>query len=183
MKSVGEAMSIGRTFREALGKAIRSLETGRAGFDAPLGAMNDDLPGLERAMAVPGPERLFQLARGFQLGLGLDRAHELTRIDPWFLRQIHAMAMDELAVAAAGGLAAIDAATLRRYKRGGCRTGASRPWPAPPRARSAPRARPRASSRSTSGSTPAPPSSRRTRRTSTRPTRTSARRTRPTRAR
>ena len=119
MKSVGEAMSIGRTFREALGKAIRSLETGRAGFDAPLGAMNDDLPGLERAMAVPGPERLFQLARGFQLGLGLDRAHELTRIDPWFLRQIHAMAMDELAVAAAGGLAAIDAATLRRYKRGG----------------------------------------------------------------
>jgi carbamoyl-phosphate synthase large subunit len=119
MKSVGEAMAIGRTFREALGKAIRSLETGRAGFDAPLGALADDLPGLERAMAVPGPERLFQLARGFQLGLSLERAHELTRIDPWFLRQIHAMAMDELAIAGAGGLAAIAPAELRRYKRGG----------------------------------------------------------------
>ncbi|MBK9030288.1 MAG: carbamoyl-phosphate synthase large subunit [Myxococcales bacterium] len=119
MKSVGEAMAIGRTFREALGKAIRSLETGRAGFDAPLGPLQDDLPGLERAMAVPGPERLFQLARGFQLGLTLERAHELTRIDPWFLRQIYAMAADEIAIGEAGGLAAIGPGDLRRYKRGG----------------------------------------------------------------
>ena len=61
MKSVGEAMAIGRTFSEAMGKAIRSLETGRAGFDLPLGALGDDLGGLERAIAVPSPERLFQL--------------------------------------------------------------------------------------------------------------------------
>jgi carbamoyl-phosphate synthase large subunit len=119
MKSVGEAMAIGRTFREALGKAIRSLETGRAGFDAPLGPLADDLPGLERAMAVPGPERLFQLGRGFQLGLSIERAHELTRIDPWFLRQIQQMAKDEVEAAAAGGLAAVTPAALRRYKRGG----------------------------------------------------------------
>jgi carbamoyl-phosphate synthase large subunit len=119
MKSVGEAMAIGRTFREALGKAIRSLETGRDGFDLPLGALADDLPQLERAMAVPGPDRLFQVARGFQLGLTVERAHELTRIDPWFLRQIQAMALDELAVAARGALAEVSAAELRRWKRGG----------------------------------------------------------------
>ncbi|MEZ4400449.1 MAG: carbamoyl-phosphate synthase large subunit [Kofleriaceae bacterium] len=118
MKSVGEAMAIGRTFREALGKAIRSLETGRSGFDAPLGLLADDLPGLERAMAVPGPDRLFQLARGFQLGLTVERAHELTRIDPWFLRQILAMAEDELEILQAGP-AALAPAALRRWKRGG----------------------------------------------------------------
>src|SRR2546423_522088 len=83
MKSVGEAMAIGRTFREALGKAIRSLETGRAGFDLP--SAGDDLAALERAIAHPSPERLYQVARSFQLGMSLERAHELTRIDPWFL--------------------------------------------------------------------------------------------------
>ncbi|HVV84338.1 MAG TPA: carbamoyl-phosphate synthase large subunit [Kofleriaceae bacterium] len=119
MKSVGEAMAIGRTFREALGKAIRSLETGRDGFDLPLGPLADDLPQLERAMAIAGPDRLFQLARGFQLGLTVERAYELTRIDPWFLRQILAMAEDELAVAARHELAAVTPAELRRWKRGG----------------------------------------------------------------
>jgi len=118
MKSVGEAMSIGRSFREALGKAIRSLETNRDGFDLPLGALADDLPQLERAMALTGPDRVFQVARGFQLGLTVERAHELTRIDPWFLRQIQAMALDELAVAKAGSLTAI-IPDLRRLKRGG----------------------------------------------------------------
>jgi carbamoyl-phosphate synthase large subunit len=118
MKSVGEAMAIGRTFREALGKAIRSMETGRAGFDAPLGTLGDDLAGLERAIAVPGPERLYQLGRAFQLGLGLERAHELTRIDRWFLTHVQALALDEVAVAKAGSLAAIRP-ELRRLKRGG----------------------------------------------------------------
>ncbi len=118
MKSVGEAMAIGRTFREALGKAIRSLETGRDGFDLPLGALADDLGQLERAMAVMGPDRVFQVARGFQLGLTVERAHELTRIDPWFLRQIQAMAQDEQWVAETGTLTGI-APELRRLKRGG----------------------------------------------------------------
>ena len=62
MKSVGEAMAIGRTFREALGKAIRSLETGRAGFDLPMAALGDDLAALERAIAIASPDRLFQVA-------------------------------------------------------------------------------------------------------------------------
>jgi carbamoyl-phosphate synthase large subunit len=95
MKSVGEAMSIGRTFREALGKAIRSLETGRAGFDLPVAAAGDDLASLERAIAIASPDRLFQVGRAFQLGLTIERAHELTRIDPWFLHHIHAIATAE----------------------------------------------------------------------------------------
>src|SRR5258707_6310394 len=66
MKSVGEAMAIGRTFSEALGKAIRSLETGRAGFDL---ALTDDLVALERAISLPSPDRLFQVAHGVRLGL------------------------------------------------------------------------------------------------------------------
>jgi carbamoyl-phosphate synthase large subunit len=116
MKSVGEAMSIGRTFREALGKAIRSLETGRAGFDLPMRGYGDDLAAIERAIAVLGPDRLFQVARGFQLGLTLERAHELTRIDPWFLDQVQDVARAELEVAQLGSVAAITA-DLRRYKR------------------------------------------------------------------
>ena len=112
MKSVGEAMSIGRTFREALGKAIRSLETGRAGFDLPLAAAGDDLAApasgedasskmkrereaLERAIATASPDRLFQVGRAFQLGLSVERAHELTRIDPWFLHHVQSIAVAE----------------------------------------------------------------------------------------
>jgi carbamoyl-phosphate synthase large subunit len=105
MKSVGEAMAIGRTFREALGKAIRSLETGRAGFDLKT---NDDLAALERAIAHPSPDRLFQVGRAFQLGLSLERAHELTRIDPWFLHHVRDIAVAE---------ESIDLADIRRYKR------------------------------------------------------------------
>ncbi|HEX4417149.1 MAG TPA: carbamoyl-phosphate synthase large subunit [Kofleriaceae bacterium] len=125
MKSVGEAMAIGRTFREALGKAIRSLETGRAGFDLPMAALGDDLAAIERAIAIASPDRLFQVGRGFQLGLSVERAHELTRIDPWFLHHVHAIATAELGLAGHAGLAAIarGAATpetgdeLRRAKR------------------------------------------------------------------
>ncbi len=115
MKSVGEAMSIGRTFREALGKAIRSLETGRFGFDLPITAT---LGELERQISTPTPKRLFQLARAFQLGLTQERAHELSRVDPWFLAHLHSMAMAELDVQNAGSLDAI-AEDLADYKRMG----------------------------------------------------------------
>jgi carbamoyl-phosphate synthase large subunit len=114
MKSVGEAMAIGRTFREALGKAIRSLETGRAGFDLPFAAGSDDLESISRAIAVASPDRLYQVARAFQLGLTIERAHELTRIDPWFLHHVHAIAVAERELAKP--LEQID---LRRFKRMG----------------------------------------------------------------
>ncbi|HEY4240988.1 MAG TPA: carbamoyl-phosphate synthase large subunit [Kofleriaceae bacterium] len=135
MRSVGEAMAIGRTFREALGKALRSLETGRAGFDQPFGTA-DDLAALERQLAAPTADRLFQLGRAFQLGLSIERAHALTWIDPWFLHHLRAAALAELELAGralgvgapvldpvaplgsalAAGLAAID---LRAAKRSG----------------------------------------------------------------
>ena len=112
MKSVGEAMAIGRTFSEALGKAIRSLETGRAGFDLVM-TYGDDLIALERAMAIATPDRTWQVARAFQLGMSADRAHELTRIDPWFLHHIRDIALAEMEVAKTP-LAKVD---LRKFKR------------------------------------------------------------------
>ena len=115
MKSVGEAMSIGRTFREALGKAIRSLETGRAGFDMPMTSRGDDLQSIERAISIASPDRLFQVGRAFQLGLTIDRAHELTRIDPWFLHHVREIAVAEMSLA--GKNVNELGEDLRRYKR------------------------------------------------------------------
>ena len=115
MKSVGEAMSIGRTFQEALGKAVRSLEIGRDGFDLDLDV---DLAELRKRIAVSGPERIFQLARAFHLGLDLDEAHALTRIDPWFLTHLQRIALAELEVAEAQTLEAL-MPNLRRFKRAG----------------------------------------------------------------
>ncbi|MEO8844897.1 MAG: carbamoyl-phosphate synthase large subunit, partial [Kofleriaceae bacterium] len=113
MKSVGEAMAIGRTFSEALGKAIRSLETGRAGFDLAMDKLGDDMIALERAMAIATPDRIYQVARAFQLGMTAERANELTRIDPWFLHHIRDIALAEMEVARTP-LATLD---LRRFKR------------------------------------------------------------------
>jgi carbamoyl-phosphate synthase large subunit len=115
MKSVGEAMAIGRTFKEALGKAIRSLETGRAGFDLAMEKLGDDMIALERAMAIATPDRIYQVARAFQLGMTAERANELTRIDPWFLHHIRDLALAEMEVARTP-LATLD---LRRFKRMG----------------------------------------------------------------
>ena len=116
MKSVGEVMSIGRTFREAFGKAIRSLETGRAGFDLPMQGLGDDLPALERKLSMATPDRVFQLGRAFQLGLSLERAHELTRIDPWFLHHIRDIALVEVELSEHRDIPH-DADLLRRVKR------------------------------------------------------------------
>ncbi len=118
MKSVGEAMAIGRTFREALGKAIRSLETGRAGFDLPMQGLGDDLAAIERAMSIASPDRLYQVARGFQLGLSLERAHELTRIDPWFLHHVREIALAEMSLVDKPAVLT-DPTALRAYKRQG----------------------------------------------------------------
>ncbi|HJZ84725.1 MAG TPA: carbamoyl-phosphate synthase large subunit [Polyangia bacterium] len=95
MKSVGEAMSIGRTFKEALGKAIRSLETGRWGFD---GKVPHELAELRRRLAQPGPERLYELGEALRLGMAVDEAHALTKIDPWFLENLAEMVRAEEAV-------------------------------------------------------------------------------------
>ena len=90
MQSVGEAMSIGRTFPESLQKGLRSLEQGRLGLNADPAeqamASVDDTTLLARA-AVPTPDRIFQVAEAIRRGL-VDEVQEATRIDPWFIDQM-----------------------------------------------------------------------------------------------
>ncbi|MEN9258474.1 MAG: carbamoyl-phosphate synthase large subunit [Gloeomargarita sp. SRBZ-1_bins_9] len=88
MRSVGEAMAIGRTFQESLQKAIRSLETGRAGWGCD-GA--EVLPTIEQVRAylrIPNPDRIFHIRHALLLGLTVEEIYELTGIDPWFLREM-----------------------------------------------------------------------------------------------
>ncbi len=87
MKSVGEAMAIGRNFTEALGKALRSLEDDKAGFDFT-GEISQELPDLLAAIARPHDGRLKQVMTAFRAGATVDQVHRATGIDPWFLDQI-----------------------------------------------------------------------------------------------
>src|SRR5262249_27972212 len=93
MKSVGEAMAIGRTFVEALGKAIRSLEIGRDGLDdgRPLLGNNE----LIEKLRVPAWDRLFHLRRAFVMGMSVEEMAQHTRIDPWFLDAIRSVFEEE----------------------------------------------------------------------------------------
>ncbi len=89
MKSVGETMAIGRTFKEALHKAIRSLEVGRCGFtDPPAGAGPDVIEDLKQRLRRPNSRRLFQIGEAFKLGLSIEEVNGLTAIDPWFLYHV-----------------------------------------------------------------------------------------------
>jgi len=102
MKSVGETMAIGRTFKEALQKGIRSLEIGRFGLGADgQGSHYDrmDDTELERRLEQPHPDRLFQIRGAIRRGVTIERLHELTAIDPWFLRNLREIVelQDELA--------------------------------------------------------------------------------------
>ncbi len=85
MKSVGEAMAIGRTFQESFQKALRSLETGRFGWGCD---KKEKLPSLEQVrsgLRTPNPERIFTVHHALVLGMTVEEIYELTAIDPWFL--------------------------------------------------------------------------------------------------
>ncbi len=84
MKSVGEAMSIGRTFKEALHKSIRSLETDSYGFES----QEADIDEIKTKLKIPGWNRIWYIAQSFRTGMGINEIHELTQIDPWFLHNI-----------------------------------------------------------------------------------------------
>jgi carbamoyl-phosphate synthase large subunit len=88
MKSVGEAMAIGRTFKEALQKALRSLEIKRFGLCADGKDSRDDPETIRRKLAVPSADRIFYLARAFQSGISLEEVFQLTKIDRWFLHNV-----------------------------------------------------------------------------------------------
>jgi carbamoyl-phosphate synthase large subunit len=88
MKSVGEAMAIGRTFQESFQKALRSLETGRAGWGCD---RHEKVPSLEHirpSLRTPNPERIFTIRHAFQTGMSVEEVYELTGIDPWFLDKL-----------------------------------------------------------------------------------------------
>ncbi|MDG3011259.1 carbamoyl-phosphate synthase large subunit [Rhodococcus sp. D2-41] len=88
MKSVGEAMAIGRNFTEAFGKVLRSLETKRAGFWTGAPLEETDLPALLESLEVPHDGRFYGVAKAFELGATLEQVFDATAIDPWFLDQI-----------------------------------------------------------------------------------------------
>jgi len=116
MKSVGEVMAIGRTFEESLGKALRSLETGRWGFDLdPVPPLDE----LKRLIHEPGPDRLWQLAEALRGGLTIDDAFAITAIDPWFLEHLQALVREDESARADGAKLLDDPISLARRKRMG----------------------------------------------------------------
>src|SRR5216110_966573 len=88
MKSVGEAMAIGRTFKEALQKALRSLEIKRFGLLGDGADKDVALETLRLKLAITNAERMFYIAQAFKKGASIDEVYELTKIDRWFLRNI-----------------------------------------------------------------------------------------------
>ncbi|MFY9967839.1 MAG: carbamoyl-phosphate synthase large subunit [Roseiarcus sp.] len=120
MKSVGEAMAIGRTFAESLQKALRSLETGLDGLDEVeiegLGK-GEDHNVLRAAIGTPTPDRLLKVAQAMRMGMSAEEIHEVSRIDPWFLERIAEIVAHE-AKARAYGLPG-DAGNLRALKAAG----------------------------------------------------------------
>ena len=89
MQSVGEVMAIGRVFSESLQKALRSLETGRYGLDPGDERLADvETDDVVRRSAVPTPDRLFVVAEALDRGVSVERLHDVTGIDPWFLDQL-----------------------------------------------------------------------------------------------
>ncbi len=111
MKSVGETMSIGRTFKEALQKGLRSLEIGRFGFGADGKDVGDKRAAagqplspaeIEQHLATPNSQRMFYLRHALLQGVSIETIYALTGIDPWFLHQLRQIVELEQAIAAQG---------------------------------------------------------------------------------
>ena len=119
MQSVGEAMSIGRTFPESLQKGLRSLEQGRFGLNCDpaaehYGALDDAQ--LLTAVSIPTPERMFQIGELLRRGVTIEAIHDACKVDPWFLDQM-LIIVEEQAVLAETGFGAMTTRAWRRAKR------------------------------------------------------------------
>src|SRR5487761_2113057 len=114
MKSVGEAMAIGRTFQESMQKALRSLETGLDGFDEQVRQPLTEEAATQLAYELrwPGPNRILYVADAFRAGWTRERVYEATGIDPWFLAQMEDLLREQ-------GFDSLDYARLRALKRRG----------------------------------------------------------------
>ncbi|HEV2263334.1 MAG TPA: carbamoyl-phosphate synthase large subunit, partial [Stellaceae bacterium] len=96
MKSVGEAMAIGRSFAEAVQKALRSMETGLSGFDevAIEGVESGGAEAVKAALARPSPDRLLLIAQAYRHGLSTEEIHTACRYDSWFLERVREIGVD-----------------------------------------------------------------------------------------
>ncbi|MDO4642494.1 MAG: carbamoyl-phosphate synthase large subunit [Cardiobacteriaceae bacterium] len=114
MRSVGEVMAIGRTFKESLNKALRGLENGYSGLNTPR-----DCDDIENAVATATPERIFYVAEALRQGKSIDRLYALSGIDPWFLAQISELVDMEIPLRKQGESYLHNKETLFTYKRAG----------------------------------------------------------------
>jgi carbamoyl-phosphate synthase large subunit len=124
MKSVGETMAIGRTFKESLQKALRGLETGRFG----LGCDHRDRWGTEHQplvdeiqakLSTPNPDRVWFLRYAFKAGMSVEEVNRLTQIDPWFLDNLQEIVELEERIGGCGSMGDLDDDLLRKAKQGG----------------------------------------------------------------
>jgi carbamoyl-phosphate synthase large subunit len=124
MKSVGEVMAIGRTFKQALGKGLRSLETGKSDGATKY---QDDL--IEPRLITPNPDRLGYVRHAFSRGYTEEQVHSLTSIDPWFLRQVRETVDLENDAGQAATCLTVDRGQMLQYKRDGISDNAlARAW-------------------------------------------------------
>ena len=107
MKSVGEAMAIGRTFKEALQKALRSLEIKRFGLIGDGNENEVDAETLRLKLAVPNAERIFYIGQAFENGMSVEEIFELTKIDRWFLRNVQQIVEENSRLRLSGGSARV----------------------------------------------------------------------------
>lgn len=119
MKSVGETMAIGRTFKESLQKGLRSLETGRAGFgadgkDSAMEALDD--AALEEAIRYATPARIFAVRAAFVRGWSVEKIYEISKLDPWFLRELEELTAYAGEIRSAGTLAGLEADPARFWQ-------------------------------------------------------------------
>ena len=114
MKSVGEAMAIGRSFAEALQKGLRSMETGLFGLDPVEPPGDGGADAFRAALSAPRPDRLLMAAAALRAGLSVEDIHAASKFDPWFLRELARIVAAERAVAADG--VPTEAGALRRLK-------------------------------------------------------------------
>jgi carbamoyl-phosphate synthase large subunit len=102
MKSVGEAMAIGRSFAEALQKGLRSLETGLSGLDEEDAPGDGSAEAFHASLAIPRPDRVLTVAQALRAGVSVEDIHAACKFDPWFIREIERIVIAEKAIQAKG---------------------------------------------------------------------------------